>query len=285
MDSNKFYKPFENNKDEMPKSNYKDKILSIIVENYDKLIKIIPVEEIQKEEKIILQEMDDLEKVATPEKAKKALTKEVAEKAAVIWDLSGPGNYDNAYKKDRYIDFPWSRKMERDRLNYTAWLSRLVAESLSDEKDINTYDTKTLIEKYGPKIIYCATEEENDGVKDLLERDGIMIPKNNVIIPDVEIINTRDQVEKFSLPTELHIPGKEIWVVSHSPHLVRTMHMIEKFQTLPKDMVVRLFPVQTPPEGKEEYTKLETGGTLMYIYAYSAASKETYPYIIHGEEK
>jgi len=284
---NKFYKPFENDPKKVPSGGVKGRLIKLVAENFEQLETLVPSKELHKVSNSIKEEIERIRQAADPKKADKALTKEVAENIAVLWDFSGPGNYDDAYKNDRYTEFSWTRGMERQRLNYTAWLSKKIAERISGiNEETDGAKVKSLIEMYGPKIIYNGDQNENKKVIDLLERDGIIIPRDKLIIPpsNIEIGNTVDQIKGFSLPKELHKPGKEIGIISHEGQLARMMHIFAKFKTIPSDMKVRLFPVATPDEGIETYTKLEIAGTLMGIYLKNYASKESYPYVIHGEE-
>lgn len=234
-----------------------------------------------------LQEITMLESAADPRNAKNALTMDVAKNIAFLLDFSWPWAYDGP-KDDRYKDLKRTRGMERERLNYTAVLSRRISESLStwanDQYIIPTKDIgeiKKMILKYGPAIIYNWTPGENASVEEILNRDGIIIPKENVLIMGDGIKNTNDQIETMSLPDELRQPGKEIGIISHAPHLMRIMYMLNHYKSLPLDMKIRLFPIKTPEEGKEEYAAMEIMWLLYYAYIAKTASLEPYPYTIH----
>ncbi len=95
-----------------------------------------------------------------------------------------------------------------------------------------------------------------------------MIAADKVHIPATSIANTVDQVKTFVLPESLHLAGGEIGLVSHAPHLVRTLHMLNRYQVIPEDMKIRLFPLKSPKEGREEYTTMEVRGLLYYIYLF-----------------
>ncbi len=258
--------------------------------------KDFPEVEIKSVIKSALVEIENMENSADPKIALEALTPEVAEKITALWDFSGPGTYDNPTKEDRYKNYSWAKNMDRNRLSYTAWLARKIAEvrggkspSLGpvEETRRRNISTKELIEQSGPGIIYNGTEVENAVVNSVLERTGIIIPKKNVTVLGDGIKNTSDQVSQFSLPEHLHRTGGEIGLISHAPQLMRIVHMLERFQTLPKDMTVRLFPIATPTLGKENYAILEIKGLLYYIYISGNhnAEKNSYPYTIHGSTK
>jgi hypothetical protein len=156
--------------------------------------------------------------------------------------------------------------MERARLHHTARIAKKIAELLSNKPQFNSpigdikaniLKTKKMISQRGPKIIYNGTNPENDRVKNILHRDTIIIPQENVIIDDKNIQNTNDQIKTMILPEGLHQPGKEIGLISHAPHLRRIARVLNQSKNLPADMKVRLFPVATPQEGKEEYAAME----------------------------
>jgi hypothetical protein len=203
------------------------------------------------------------------------ISDEIAEKVAAIWVFSGPGTYDLPYKDDRYRDYPWAHGMDRARLDRAAILARKIAQkrsgqsfggeglsSVGEQKE----KTKALIREFGPKIIYNGTEVENATVEDVLAREGIIIPKGNVEVLKSRIDNTVDQIRTFQVPQGLDIEGKEIALISHAPHLERALHMIGRYQPLPKGAMPRLFPISTPEEGRETYAEMEIRGMLYYIF-------------------
>ncbi|MBU1758861.1 hypothetical protein KKG31_07175 [Patescibacteria group bacterium] len=181
--------------------------------------------------------------------------------------------------------------MERERLNYTATLARRIAEllqqeipakdSISDTKK-NILKVKNMISQSGPMIVYNGTLSENERIRDILQREDIIIPQEKVLVLDNEYThNTNDQIKTMIIPEELHKAGKEIGLISSAPHLWRVIHVLNQYKTLPEDMKVRLFPVATPYDGKEEYAVMEIMGLLYYAYITKSAKLEAYPHIIH----
>lgn len=255
--------------------------------------KDVPEADIKTVIKEALSEVEALDRAADAGKALAALTPEVAERITALWDFSGPGTYDQPVKEDRYKNYPWARGMDRSRLNYSAWLVRKISEAVSDEKlrgpigeaPERKEKARELIAEKGPVILYNGTELENSVVKDVVMREGIMIPPEKIVVMGKGIDSTVDQVRSFKLPEELHRPGGEIGIVSHAPHLMRIAHMLSWYEPLPKDMTVRLFPVPMPTEGKEEYTATEIRALLYYIFLGQNAKAKAYPSVIHGGGK
>ncbi len=261
-----------------------------------KELKELPEAELRTVIRGALEEIDRLERAANPREVKSAMTPEIAENLSALWVFSGPGTYDSAKKNDRYQTYPWAEWMDRDRLSYAGWLARISAELVAEgenprgpigEADKRKAEARKAIGEHGPIIIYNGTAEENEVARSVPKREGIIVPEEKVVVAGGGIAKTVDQIKTFALPENLHRPGGEIGLVSHAPHLMRVLHMLKRYEPLPKDMKVRLFPIASPIEGKEEYVTLEVKGLLYYIYlsAEHDADKETYPHIIHREEE
>ena len=254
--------------------------------------KEIPELQIKEVISTALEEIDVLEAAADKELALTSLTPEIARNISALWIFSGPGTYDEPVKEDRYKQYAWAKGMDRARLSYGAWLARKISEQVSGEtlhgpvEDATQriQDAKEMIAAHGPTILYNGTELENSVVKDVLMRDGIVIPSEKVRVLGEGISNTVDQIRSFALPEELHWQGGDIGIISHAPHLMRILHMLNRYQPLPKDMAVRLFPLASPKEGREEYAEMEIKGLLYYLYLGKNATEESYPSTIHGRD-
>lgn len=231
-------------------------------------------------------EIDMLEKIGEKEREKITDSPGVLQNIAVVWVISGPGTYDLPTKEDKYKDLEWAKGMDRARLNHGAVLARAITKARSGPLEGSLMDiverkrkTKEIIKNYGPEIVYNGTEQENDTVFNVLSRKGVVIPEEKVHIIRGDIETTLDQVKTFKLPVELK-ENEELAIISHAPHLARIMHMINKHKPFPEGTRIRLFPVPTPENGKEEYAKMETLGLLRYIYLDNEATIESYPYNI-----
>lgn len=202
-----------------------------------------------------------------------------------VWIFSGPGTYDNPTKDDKYNKFEWAKGMDRKRLNHGALLARKITEAKCGQHlsgsmvEINQrkQQTKQMIRYYGPKIIYNGTQLENDTVINVLSREGVVIPRENVNTIYGNIKTTLDQVKTFKLPVKLNT-NEELAIVSHAPHLVRIMHMVNKYKPFPGGTKVRLFPIPTIESGKNEYMYMEILGLLRYVYLDKKSTYEGYPY-------
>ncbi len=262
----------------------------------------VPQTEMKELIKASLDEAEELERCADPKEATDALTPAIAENILALWVFSGPGTYEQPVKDDRYKNYKWARGMDRARLDYAAFLARKIAELRSgetagrgpiNEAEKRKQKAKSLLSSHGPSIIYNGTEVENAAAKRALTRPGVIIPgeKAHILeldpshtVPQKEL-RTSDQIKRFMLPDILHKAGKEIAIISHAPHLPRILRMMNRYKPLPNDMAVRLFPLRTPTEGREEFTGMETRGLLYYVFLSPEhdATKEPYPHVIHGK--
>lgn len=204
---------------------------------------------------------------------------EIAKEIGLIWDFSGPGTYDEPFKEDRYKQFPWAERMDRKRLNHAVMLERAIigaeAGNNPEEREeqlrilgnlvARKRGLKDAIRKKGPYILYNGTSEENSVVEKVLLREGVVIPKEKVIIPDVNTSNTADQIKTFKWPEQVD-KGKAIALISHSPHLARIVALINHSKPFPEGTRVYFFPVPTPQEGKEQYAQMEISGLLHNIF-------------------
>lgn len=229
-----------------------------------------------------LLEIDHLEQAAKQPNLPK--TSDQARKIKVIWCFSGPGTYDLPFKEDRYKDKPWARFMDRRRLNYSAWLMKRITEitlgrSLDGIKD--PQGMKAAIYGFGPYLIYNGTADENETVRNVLTRQGVAISKEKVHIIDAGIDRTFDQIRSFSLPPGLELTdGDKIALVSHSPHLIRILHMLNKVKSLPQSAKVQVFPIIAPTEGQQEYAQMEVRGLLYSAFISGEAEQTVYPYLL-----
>ena len=227
-----------------------------------------------------LNEINKMEYLSEKENIESSLTKDIAHKIAVLWDFSGPGVYSGPDRDDRYKDIPWTRNMERDRLNYTFAIFKKITKLLESKMNI-------FLRKNKPIILYNGTIDENNKLRNVIKTGEVDIPKEKFIIIDNENIHsTNDQIKTIIWPKELHKHGKEIGLISHAPHLWRIVHVLNQYDNLPKDMKIRLFPIKTPENKTKEYAEMEIMGLLYYSYVAKekSASTKAYPYIIHGEK-
>lgn len=262
------------------------------MEQHKKLAEVSTPLEIKSIIRDLLNEIDELYKVAGPEKAMSTLTPKIAEKIVAIWDFSGAGTYYEPSKDDAYKTARWADNADHDRLNYSAFLCRKIAELRTlgailkgpiEEEDKRRSEAKMLIAMDGPTIIYNGSHDENDAAIRIRNENDI-IPPERFDISGEDITKTADQIRDFKLPDNLHQQGKEIAIVAHVEQFPRILRMLQHFKTLPADMTIRLFPLATPKNGREEYALWEGRGLLYYILLSKEheAEKEPYPHIIHG---
>lgn len=199
------------------------------------------------------------------EALEKAIDAKINSKIKALWVFSGPGTYDDVFVNDRYKDVSWNMGMDRSRITY--------AENLINNFAQNNQKT--------PTFIYNGSDQQNDVLRKVVKRGDIKILKDKIIITGNNLKNTVDQIKRFIFPESLHEVGGEVGLISHAPHLMRIIHILNKYQVIPKDMTVRLFPIATPESGLEEYKIMEIKGLLYYIFISGDATTDSYPYVIH----
>lgn len=239
------------------------------------------------------QEIVKLEELAERHKHSNLyLEKTDAQKIKAIWVFSGPGTYLQASKNDRYEHLPWAQWMDKKRLNHAAHLQRKIAEVLSGKKihgradQISSLKTQAreLIAGHAPIIIYNGRPDENQTVKEVIQNFDIIVPPEKVfVIDDGQIDKSVDQIMQFKLPDGLKLQqGDRIAIISHAPHLVRVMYMIEKFRDqmlIPPGVEFQLFPLPSPKEGKAQYRAMEIRGILYYALISNEAGTKPFPYL------
>ena len=218
-------------------------------------------------------------------------TAEEARKIKAIWDISFAGTYLKEFQDDRYKDKPWATWTDRRRLNYSATLMRRLTEKITG-RSYNTSPGKKFtpqqleelrsdIERFGPFLIYGSTSEQNEDLETALSEQGVVIPKNKVHIIAEKVVdtNTVDQMKTFSLPKDLQVEDGDILaVVAHAPHLVRVLHMLNRYKPLPDGMGVHPYPMAAPPAGGDNFAMQEISGILYYTFITGDSSEEIYPY-------
>lgn len=137
------------------------------------------------------------------------------------------------------------------------------------------------IEKFGPYIIYGATAEQNEDVKTVLTEQGVVIPGSKVHIIRDKIVNTVDQIKTFRFPQGLQIQnGDTLALVTHAPHMVRVLHMLNQYKPLPPGMIIQPHPLPSPPSAGTDYAMQEISGLLYYTFISGDSTEKPYPYKI-----
>lgn len=238
-------------------------------------------------------EMAAFEEIAHTQALRVPQTPEEARKIKAIWDISFAGTYLKEFQDDRYNDKPWAGWTDRRRLNYSGALMRRLTEKITGKsyktplgKKLTPEQAKELrvdIERFGPFLIYGSTTEQNEDLETALSEQGVVIPKSKVHIIAEKVVdtNTVDQMKTFSLPRSLQIQkGDILAVVAHSPHMVRVLHMLNKYKPLPEGMIVQPHPMPAPPSGGIDFAIQEISGILYYTLISGDSSEEAYPYKI-----
>lgn len=188
-------------------------------------------------------EINELEKSATY-----SLTPEMALNVKFIWILSGPDPKDGT---NRYETSPWIMQMDQERICYAINLARKIYE-LTDGQN-------------SPTLIYNGNDNQNSNLKQQILHDS-NLSSQKILILGNGLTNTVDQIRAFEFPETTDENKTEIGIVSHSPHLVRALHILNEYKKIPKNIKNRAFPVKTPKDKLTEYSKMEILGLLNYLF-------------------
>jgi hypothetical protein len=151
------------------------------------------------------------------------------------------------------------------------------------KEESSSREEPDIIKEFGPYLIYNGVEEQNLDLLDEVKKSNIKFPIEKIYIPEGEISRTVDQVINLRFPPDLDFATEDrIGVVTHAPHIARVMRMVNRYKTIPKQTVVRAFPIKFPkPENELEFAIGEIMGVLGYV-SRDQATLEPYPYIIEG---
>lgn len=186
----------------------------------------------------------------------------INDKISALWIFSGAGTYHGLISGERYSKYEWAKNMDRERVNHAV---KILRTSIEDFKNY-------------PMIIYNGGDNQNIAIKEAINNKEIDILEEEIMIIGSGIKNTLDQIQTFVFPENLHKPHREIGLITHAPQLPRILHMLNYYKVLPMDMTVRLLPMSTPPDGKEEYMVMEVKGLLYYVFLGGNALVTPYPY-------
>jgi hypothetical protein len=220
-----------------------------------------------------------------------SISPDIAEKIGAVWVISGAGTYDEPFKKDPYQGIWWARYMDRARINYGTRILRKITETKEDKRhngSISTveerkHDLRQAILEDGPIVIYNGSGPENDTVRDVLTREGVIIPAEICYIQKEPTANTVVAIKSLHLPEILkkEIKGKEVAIVAHGPQLQRIAHIMGKYYPFGEDTQVRFFPIPTPPGGEVEYAIKEARGIVYYALVKNEAAENPHPYLLN----
>lgn len=238
-------------------------------------------------------EMAEFEEMALTRRLYIPETAEGAKRMIAIWDLSGVGTYLKEFQDDRWKGTSWAGWTDRKRLEYSTGLMRRFTEKVTGNRLKTSLGEKLIPEQiqqlrsnigeYGPYLIYGSTQEQNDDVREALLRPGVIIPRDKVHIIDFPGkpvgVNTIDQMKTFSFPPNLEInEGDVLALVAHAPHLVRALHMMNRFRPLPVGVILQLYPLSSPCSANTDWAKQEISGLLYYTLITGDSAEEAYPY-------
>lgn len=217
----------------------------------------------------------------------------VSERIDLVWVVSGPGSWFNATKNDRYAIHPWARWMDRARIETGIALARAVAAARLRTDALTISDMG--LSKAAPLLLYNGRPDEVETFLCASRRTEFGLPQGCSDHTDGwqdeagtfhPIETTTDNVRsfrwrKFPVPGEEPVsPPREIAIVSHPPQLVRLLYILNKWRTVPEESVIRLFPVHTPIDGRDEYVVRDTQSLLAHIFLLQDAADTPYPAVV-----
>lgn len=194
----------------------------------------------------------------------------------VVWELSGPGGYDNAHdQNDRYQQYPWTRKMDRHRMRKAVTLvHEVTAERM--EKPVRSVTSDDILH-HGPYLLYNPTPEALGKIQEVfsdLRSQGILkIPPEKMLLSDhfkkadgqeYPIVRTEDQIEGLDLK---NIIPRRIALISQPAQLFRALCIMGKFSDrIPKGTIMQPVPASTPASGSLQFAEMEIMGTAARIW-------------------
>lgn len=281
---------------EQQAENLKQEVLQIALEERPEIVKA-HFEEIKTFIK------GGLEMIQTFEKATYQEHPVIDAETDVVYIDSGPGPISYKLLEPGKIDlddvnyhqFPWSRKMDRQRslaAYKLAW--QVTGERIKEQRGKTKLLRKLTpedFEKFGPYLMYTSTQWQNSHVwyvhNQLKEAGYFKIPDRKLIMYDEftnrqgerkPITHTEDQIEGLQFPSRPDgNPPRRIAIVSHPAHLMRVMHILGKYpDSIPEGTILQAFPVPTPLAAVTEYAKNELLGTIGTVFSKDRASLTPY---------
>ncbi len=189
------------------------------------------------------------------------LSKEDLARMKAIWIFSAPGK---ASYIDTYIKLKHAGKLDWERLK----MAELIC---------NQYQALGLELPY---VVYNGRLDENARLRKHLEKGRLHIPPEKLhIIDDERIKKTVDQMKIVNLPEAVSLePEDRIGLLSHAPHLVRVLYLLNHFQPFSSKVEVQALPAASPPRIADQYRMMETSGILYYAFISGDAAKEPISY-------
>ncbi|MDO8566247.1 MAG: hypothetical protein Q7S04_03630 [Candidatus Moranbacteria bacterium] len=266
----------------------------------------IPADQLHQCIEDCLNEIDAIERAAR-NKEKWKISAEMAQRRHLIVNLAAPGTYYLSSKNDKYRDKPWATLLDRERADTSAILGIQIAAQTTGQNhslftksrildgldpDLNRLrpDVHESIEASGTHFLYIGTEQEGDAIRKVLASPTSFIPEDVVTIIDQSIGNTLDSIHALkqflqsSYPPGETTHGKPLSIdFVMGAQALRTLRMCNKFDVIPSEALVNLFPMATPQSGIREYPKNEISGTIYYALTNDASLKPV-PYSLMGED-
>jgi hypothetical protein len=188
-----------------------------------------------------------------------------------IWCPSAPGNWFNAWKKDRYEHVPYTKWWDRTQIIESLRTSQIIGNLRNDN---------------GPMIIYNGRPDENNSLRKAIKYGGyrskILEEKLYFIDTNMENkYNSLEQVRNLKLPERKLQPGDSLGIVVRPGQALRLLHFLNNSKNgFPENVRIKIFPVKTGSEGLPHHYILETCGLLYYRFTSGDAAENPYPYVV-----
>jgi hypothetical protein len=185
-----------------------------------------------------------------------------------IWSISGTGSYQKPLidvpSDKMWLNHSWGQSTDKLRLDYSTSLIHRIK--------------KILPENPQPVLLYNGVAEQNEVLKKVAQ-SKLGLKESEYFIMPGKIVRTLDQAKSFTLPPGSQLKKDDrIGIVSHAPHLIRLMKMVNIYKPFPKGARIILLPLVFETDTAEnEFTKMEISGMLGYI-SRGEAAKQSYPY-------
>lgn len=204
-------------------------------------------ESIQSELDVMIQSADKL-----PEKK----DMEILKKVRAVWVLSGSGSYfvplSNSTSDQANINNLWYYGTDRARLDYVAqWLLSYA---------------KVLPKHLQPVLIYNGVKNQQEDLIKAIQTGKYKVPLGKIFFPPGDNTRTIDQIKNFALPPNINLEDGYLGVLSHAPHLLRTLKFMKKNQMIFGKIKILALPLKLKDEKDQNaMNKPEIKGMLDYV--------------------
>lgn len=215
------------------------------------------------------------------------VSKKVAASPTLFFNPSKPGLYHWTRKRqspDPYHDEPFAPGIERVSADVTArlialfstrgWgytfdgLAELNMLGFNPKLNVHADLIQQFIMESPHRILYMGNHEETENMQHVFMKrnrgnNSTFVPQNVVdMVEPSRITNTVDQIKVLGneLRSQEYAHFKQIVIVATAPQAVRMAYICKKYNAIPNNMDVYIFPLPTPNNGLKIYPRNEIAG-------------------------